>query len=214
MEDVRRFYESVDFERMITEPPRLIAECIARENGIIREFSASFGDVLEVGCGSGRILRMLRSAGRIVGIDFCEAMVGRARADCSGLGVEVCLMNADRLDFPDESFDTVLCLNHTMSNMPGIEQDVLREMYRVCRRSGRIMMSAYSERARDAQVENYLRLGLHIGKEDDNAVNVEEGLYSRRFSPREIRGLFRSVGLSCDIVSLNAISYFAVAKKR
>jgi ubiquinone/menaquinone biosynthesis C-methylase UbiE len=166
MGDVKRFYESVDFDRMITEPPRLIAECIERENGIIRESRASFGDVLEVGCGSGRILKMLRGAGRIVGIDFCEAMVRRGRADCSGSGVAVCLMSADRLDFPYESFDTVLCLNHTMSNMPGIEQDVLREMCRVCRRGGRIMMSVYSERARDVQVENYLRLGLHIGKEE------------------------------------------------
>jgi ubiquinone/menaquinone biosynthesis C-methylase UbiE len=213
MKTVKQFYESVDFDRMITETPRLMMECIERESEIVRAARGSFGDVLEVGYGYGRILEMLSGTGRIVGIDFCEAMVEQARTNCVGLGTEIYLMNADEIGFSNESFDTVLCLNHTMSNMPGIEGDVLYEMFRVCRWGGRVMVSVYSERARDVQMANYLRLGLRIERENGNSIYLKEGLYSRRFSRRDIRGLFKSAGFPCRITSLNSISYLVVASK-
>ncbi|NTW46290.1 MAG: class I SAM-dependent methyltransferase [Candidatus Moranbacteria bacterium] len=212
MNDVRKFYETFDFGSMLSGPPAAIAECVEQEDGMIRSRSGSFGDTLEVGCGDGRILEMLHGASRIVGIDFSRLALRKARERLRGRAVETYLMRADALRFPDESFDTVLCLNHTMSNMPGIERDVLREMFRVCRLGGRILVSVYSERARSAQVANYARLGLAIRKETGNEVYLEAGLYSRRFTYRELTQLFQSASFSrYEIVSPTPIGYLVTA---
>jgi malonyl-CoA O-methyltransferase len=73
---------------------------------------ALLGDVagrrcLDLGCGSGRYLRLLREAGaaRAVGLDLSAAMLVRARAG----GFGVARGDAARLPFGDAAFDVVVC---------------------------------------------------------------------------------------------------------
>lgn len=66
-------------------------------------------DVLEVGCGTGHWLAALRSANaialhRVVGVEPSMAMIERG----SGLRVRAV---AERLPFPDASFDRIYCVN-------------------------------------------------------------------------------------------------------
>lgn len=65
-------------------------------------------DVLDVGCGEGRFSRMLASMGaRVVGIDPTESLVASARGRGGGPRYEVC--RAEKLPFPDCTFDYVVC---------------------------------------------------------------------------------------------------------
>jgi malonyl-CoA O-methyltransferase len=73
---------------------------------------ALLGDVagrrcLDLGCGSGRYLRLLREAGaaRALGLDLSAAMLSRARAG----GFGVARGDAVRLPFADAAFDVVVC---------------------------------------------------------------------------------------------------------
>lgn len=101
--------------------------------------------VLDVGCGTGddsrEIARLVGPKGRVVGLDYSEAMVAEARrrAADSGLPVEFCTGDAMKLDFADASFDRVRCENvlmHLRDAHMGLD-----EMIRVVRSGGRIVAS-------------------------------------------------------------------------
>jgi ubiquinone/menaquinone biosynthesis C-methylase UbiE len=98
------------------------------------------GKVLEIAVGTGKNLRYYPKTCQITGVDVSPAMlaIARKRADRLGLNATFVEMDAEHLDLPDHSFDTVvdalaLC---TFSN-PVV---VLREMARVCRREGRLLL--------------------------------------------------------------------------
>ena len=66
--------------------------------------------VLDVGCSSGIITGLIASAaGPTVGIDVDEPALVRARAEAHPTNVEFRTMSAVALDFPNRSFDLVIC---------------------------------------------------------------------------------------------------------
>ena len=100
------------------------------------------GHVLEVGVGTGLALPYYRGDLHVTGIDFSEDMLERARAKVAEENLthvtELRQMDARRLDFPDNSFDTVVAM-HLISVVPDPEQ-VMVEMARVCKPGGQILL--------------------------------------------------------------------------
>jgi SAM-dependent methyltransferase len=100
--------------------------------------------VLEIGCGMGTDGAQFAKAGAIyTGIDLTDAAVelARKRFQVSGLKGEFRVADAERLDFPEASFDLVYShgvLHHT----PDIEAAV-REIHRVLKPGGRAMVMLY-----------------------------------------------------------------------
>lgn len=94
--------------------------------------------VLEVGCGTGAISRMVASvAGEVVGTDPSPGLVARAEKLAAGIG-NLRFEPADgrRLPFPDASFDAAV-LHRVLSHVPGPEL-ALAEVHRVLRPGGRL----------------------------------------------------------------------------
>jgi len=100
--------------------------------------------VLEIGCGMGTDGAQFAKAGaNYTGIDLTDAAVelARKRFQVSGLRGEFRVADAERLDFPDASFDLVYShgvLHHT----PDIEAAV-REVHRVLKPGGRAIVMLY-----------------------------------------------------------------------
>ncbi len=93
--------------------------------------------VLDVGCGPGILSAQLaKHAGHVSGIDFSEKMVTAARAENPSLNFEVA--NAEKLPFPDSSFNTAVCC-YTAHHFarPVI---VFDEIARVLKPGGRIVI--------------------------------------------------------------------------
>jgi ubiquinone/menaquinone biosynthesis C-methylase UbiE len=69
------------------------------------------GEVLEIGIGTGRNLPHSRDDVHLTGVELSPAMIEIARTRARELGREVDLRvgDAQALEFPDESFDTVVC---------------------------------------------------------------------------------------------------------
>jgi ubiquinone/menaquinone biosynthesis C-methylase UbiE len=69
------------------------------------------GEVLEVAIGTGRNLPYYPDGIRLTGVDMSAQMlaVARDRATAFGRPADLRPGDAQRLDFPDSSFDTVLC---------------------------------------------------------------------------------------------------------
>ena len=98
------------------------------------------GDVLEVAVGTGRNLSFYPDDARLTGVDWSPAMLGIARERAAALGRDADLRQGDAqaLDFPDESFDTVLCA----LGLCAIPDDrrAVTEMARVLRPGGRLLL--------------------------------------------------------------------------
>lgn len=98
------------------------------------------GDVLEVAIGTGLDLGHYPAGTRLTGIDLSPAMLQIARDRANDMHLEVDLRegNAHHLDFPDASFDTVVC----MFGLCAIPDDrrAVSEMRRVLRPGGIIAL--------------------------------------------------------------------------
>jgi ubiquinone/menaquinone biosynthesis C-methylase UbiE len=100
--------------------------------------------VLEIGVGMGSCAQLLCAhAGSYTGIDITEyaAKATSDRLRLCGLRGEVFQMDAEKMAFPDATFDTIWSWGviHHSSN----PQQILREMHRVLKPSGRAVIMVY-----------------------------------------------------------------------
>lgn len=103
-----------------------------KELGLIRRFSR--GRILDIGCGTGFHLRLVKNA---TGIDISEGMLKIARK-----GSDVRRACAEKLPFPDNSFDTIFCF-FSVLNMCNYRKAV-KEMARVLKSGGLVLLSLSS----------------------------------------------------------------------
>lgn len=98
------------------------------------------GKTLEVGIGTGRNIAYYPPNAQVTAIDFSERMLDRARKrrDKLNANVDLRLMDAQNMDFPDNTFDTVVttCVFCTVSD-PILG---LKEINRVCKPDGQVLM--------------------------------------------------------------------------
>ena len=100
--------------------------------------------VLDVGCGTGEFLIELASGVpdlRAVGVDSSRALVQTAtlRAQAAGAAAEFNLGDAERLDYPDGSFDRINC-SRVLLHLEHPDEAV-REMARVLSPGGRLAIA-------------------------------------------------------------------------
>ncbi len=100
------------------------------------------GRILEVGVGTGISLPDYGKGSRITGVDISEPMLRKAQKRVAELGLRnvegLALMDAERLAFPDESFD-VIAAQHVITTVPHPEA-TLDEFARVLRPGGEIVL--------------------------------------------------------------------------
>ena len=102
-------------------------------------FAQASGDVLDVGCGYGMNFPYLTNATSITGVDFSRVMLDKARETMRGSAIKVDLHegDAEALEFPDNSFDTVISSLSTCSFYNPIK--ALQEIQRVSKPNGKII---------------------------------------------------------------------------
>ena len=114
-------YSEVNRLELSTAQRQRWSDCLHRE--IARQFSDRAPEtlrVLEVGTGPGFFAILLRELGYVVtAVDLTPAMLEEAKKNAGELAGEICWMemNAEALDFADESFDVVVSRNLTW-NLP------------------------------------------------------------------------------------------------
>ena len=98
------------------------------------------GNVLEVAVGTGRNLSFYPPAVRLTGIDISPAMldIARAHATLIGVAADLRLGDAQALDFPDASFDTVV-ITLGLCTIPN-DARALAEARRVLRLDGLLLL--------------------------------------------------------------------------
>lgn len=97
--------------------------------------------ILEVGVGTGLTLARYPASSTVVGIDISHHMleVARERAKAlPGRNIQLMAMDAESMDFPDNSFDCV-AIPYVLSVTPNPAR-LVAEIRRVCRKDGTILI--------------------------------------------------------------------------
>jgi ubiquinone/menaquinone biosynthesis C-methylase UbiE len=102
--------------------------------------SKASGKILDVACGTGQNFPFFAPNSEITAVDLSPKMldVARRTANKHGLNVNLAVMDAEKLEFPDESFDTVVSTLSTCTFPNPIK--ALQEMKRVCQPEGLIFL--------------------------------------------------------------------------
>ena len=131
----RRYARKYDFYfGPILEPGR---------RAVIANLNCQPGDrILEVGVGTGLSLPLYPRDVEVTGIDVSAEMLVQARARKEQLGLSqvraLYEMDAENMDFADDSFDRIVAM-YVASVVPN-PQALVREMRRVCREDGEIVI--------------------------------------------------------------------------
>jgi len=106
--------------------------------------------LLDIATGTGAVLlpaaRRVGAQGRVTGIDLSCAILHEAEQAVSANGltnVELCKMDAEHLDFPDQAFDVVTCAL-SLFLFPDVDA-ALSVMYRVCKPGGYVAVSYFNK---------------------------------------------------------------------
>jgi ubiquinone/menaquinone biosynthesis C-methylase UbiE len=106
--------------------------------------------VLDIASGRGATLlptaERVGAAGYVIGIDFAAGMVWETTAELQRLGLKNAAlrqMDAERLSFPDASFDMALC-GFAIFFFPRL-QNALSEILRVLKPGGRIVVTTFAQ---------------------------------------------------------------------
>ena len=101
--------------------------------------SQATGDVLEVAIGTGLNLEHYPAGTHLTGIELSPAMLALAKARPTELDVDLREGDAHRLDFADDSFDTVVC-TFSLCAIPD-HRLAVKEMKRVLRPGGLLLLA-------------------------------------------------------------------------
>jgi len=152
---------------------------------------------LDVGCGGGltvqRIAKMA-DLGKVHGVDYSTASVATARAfNRSGIesgGVVIESATVSRLPFPNDSFDLVTAVE-THYYWPDLPRD-LREIYRVLKPGGSLLIMAEAYRGRNSGLLYQLvlkPLGVaFLSPNDHRDLLLKAGYSDVQFSLEPARG--------------------------
>jgi len=115
----------------------------------LEQFVPSFGlsagqDVLDVGTGTGILIpflyRAVGSKGNITAIDYAQNMVNICKTKYAHVpNVSIIIADAEKLDFPDSSFDAVTCFGvfpHLQNKKAALSQ-----FHRVLKSKGRLIIA-------------------------------------------------------------------------
>ena len=127
--------------------------------------------ILEVGVGTGLTLPFFPQDCSVVGIDLSGHMLEKAhhKVEFHGMkNVEIMKMDAMKLDFPDNHFESVIAA-YVISVVPDPIQ-VLREMLRICKKGGKIVFINHfkCDNSIIAAIEHLISpLSRHLGFKTD-----------------------------------------------
>jgi 2-polyprenyl-6-hydroxyphenyl methylase/3-demethylubiquinone-9 3-methyltransferase len=207
-ERLRRCYE--------VAPPR-VRQYLEAEISFVLSRIAPEDEVLELGCGYGRVARRLAAvAGRVVGIDTAPESLTLARALAHpGIACEYLEMDAADLGFPDGSFDAVVCVQNGLSAFGVDPLRVVREALRVTRQGGKALFSSYAPSFWKHRLDWFrlqAREGL-VGEIDEartggGVIVCRDGFRATTLREEDLAALARALGAEARTAEVDGSSMF------
>ena len=155
--------------------------------------SVDGGDVLDVGCGTGQfttiLVNSLASYNSITGIDMDETALVNARESFPGNDFVFQVASSHKLPFDEGSFDMAV-ISKALHHLENPEQG-LREMYRVTKPGGRLLINEMHRDVLSDEQESHLNYH-HLRSEIDKALGIS---HNHTFQREDLIQLGMGMGL-------------------
>ena len=127
-------------ELLETVPPISVEAFAGVSNVALFAAIPTGATVLDLGCGAGLdsliAARRVGGGGRVIGIDFSDSMLARARQASAALGVDVTFLRGDAEQLPLENATVDVGLVNGIFNLNPARAQIFRELARVVRPGG------------------------------------------------------------------------------
>lgn len=204
---------NIDYwEKVVKNPSLTYKKLFEQEKDYLRKNINNQDIVLDVGCGDGRnILSIVDIAKKIVGIDIDEKAIFDAKENLKDYhNVEIVLGSAFELPFEDKEFTKVI-LSMTLVNFNDYKTKALKELKRVVTDNGKILISVYSEKAKEERLKMYTEIGVPIDKIQNNKFIFDKSVgahTSEQFSLNDFQNLIKEVRLQIkDCEEVEGLAY-------
>lgn len=208
------------FQVYDTNNPRII-QYLQSEIDFARKHIEPTDEVLECGCGYGRILAQLSPfAKTLTGFDISEESIlwGRKYLE-QAENVHLLTMDANHIDLPNK-FDVVLCLQNGLSAMKVDAQNFIIRILGLLKPHGKALYSTYSSlfwEHRLAWFQEQADKGL-LGEIDyektaDGLIVCNDGFIAKTFSEEDLHKLGGISGFPYKVQTVDDSSVFLVISK-
>lgn len=194
-EGTREWFEEID-RRFFNESASFFAQVRGERpfSKLIPFDKLKCRDVLEIGCGTGAHARLIAESGaKLVAIDLTPKSIDltRQRLQLWGYDAEVRLMDAESMDFSDDSFDIVWSWGviHHSSN----PKKIVSEIARVLRPGGEVRLMVYHRRSINCYVSllcGFLNGRLLKRGVEETLNYYSDGLIAKYYTQEEFERLF------------------------
>lgn len=196
--------------------PEPVRHYLAAEIARVKERLPEGSRVLELGCGYGRVLKVLAPwAGFLTGIDISRSSLRLARDYLAGCpDVALAQMDAVRLGFEPAAFDGVCCLQNGISAFEVNQRVLLAAAVRVTRPGGRVLFSSYADVFWEHRLAWFRLQADHglLGEIDEAATGggvivCKDGFRATTVAPGRFLALARGLGkgAAVDIVAESSV---------
>jgi SAM-dependent methyltransferase len=170
-----------------TQPPGIQAYLRA-ELDLLNDVVKEGMRILDLGCGTGRHLILLRDRLRLgLGVDYERSYIAEAAARAGAGHLHFIIGDATAIPIT-APFDFAMCLTNTWGTMSD-KAGVLREMRRLAPKPHTRLLSVFSQASVPARREWYRRLGHALVEETGEYLLTDGGLRSEHFSDARLRAL-------------------------
>jgi ubiquinone/menaquinone biosynthesis C-methylase UbiE len=210
--------KNIDFwENLLANLPESYKKWFEEEKKYLQKTITPGAKVLEVGCGDGRnIFDILPVTKNVIGIDHDTKAVKDAKNNFSNYPtIKIRKADATDLPFKDEEFDFVMCMT-TFANFGDKKFIVLKEMKRVLKKTGKIIISVFSEDAFEERMKIYKASGVKIKEIKDGNVVFDESVgdnVSEQFTKKQLEDIFSRANLHIEDITRLNIAYLCTLTK-
>jgi len=173
--------------------------------------------VLELGCGYGRVLQKLcKKAKKVIGIDISKPSLELAKKLLKrNLNYQLFQMDAINLEFQNNIFDVVICIQNGISAFNVDKEELIREATRVTKKGGLVLFSSYSGKFWEERLKWFIlqsEAGL-IGEIDLSATHsgiivTKDGFKATTIKPTEFTSLTSELSITLKIEEIDNSSIF------
>lgn len=169
--------------------------------------AARRAQLIDIGCGTGRTLHQLARTHpslRLWGVDLSPAYVSVARRRLESPEVTIAAENAEQLPFADGAFDiaTSVYLFHELPR--NARRNVVREMHRVLRPGGLLVVEDSAQITESAEIASALR---------EFPREFHEPFYAD-YLDDDLEGMLREIGFTVTTVEPHLVAKVVVARRQ
>lgn len=205
------------WENVLENLPKSYKKWFKEEKKYLQKIITPDAKVLEVGSGDGRsIFDILPITKNIIGIDHDENAISDAKNNFSKFpSIKILKADGTNLPFKDGEFDFVISMT-TFANFGDKKFIILKEMKRVLKKFGKIIISVFSEDAFDERMKVYETVGVKIESIKDKNVIFDESVgdnISEQFNRLQLENIFSQAGLNVEDITKVDIAYLCTLTK-